>query len=141
MEVLAQHLTSLVLQNKEASVRYSQFYGFERNVEHLFYQEASATGFLSVCSTLNESVKGSRLGVLVRTHASHQDPPIWPGVDSQTQGYTWVKFAVGAPLFYERLFSLYHSFPLSSKTKSQHRQIQIQSVYGGRIATLWRCHH
>lgn len=83
MELLAQHLISLVLENKEAAVRYSLFYGFEKKVEHLFHQESSVTGLLSVCLTL------SNVGALVRAFA--------------LTNVTWVEFVVGFPLCYERL--------------------------------------
>lgn len=109
MELLAQHLTSLVHENKEASVRYSQFYGFERKVEHLFHQESSATGLLSVCLTL------SNVGALVRAFA-----PLLCDLGLIPRLRVIRGLSLLLVLCYERLYTLYHSFPLSSKTKTQH---------------------
>ena len=39
-----------------------------------------------------------------------------PGFDSRIRRHMWVEFVVGFPLRFERFFSGYSSFPLSSKT-------------------------
>ena len=57
---------------------------------------------------------GSRVGVVVRVLASHQcDPGLIPGPGIIIM---WVEFVVGSLLCYERFFSGYSGFPLSSET-------------------------
>ena len=45
-------------------------------------------------------------------------PPMWLGIDSQTQGNMWVEFVVGSLLCSKRFFSGYSGFLLSSKTNT-----------------------
>ena len=55
-------------------------------------------------------------------------PPMWPGFDSQTGQQMWVEFVVGFRPCFERFFSEYSAFPLSSKTNISKFQFNLNTV-------------
>ena len=63
--------------------------------------------------TCDTQSRGSRVGAVVRALASHQCVP--RSHDSRTRRHMWVEFVVGYLLCFERFFSGYSGFPLSSK--------------------------
>ena len=65
-------------------------------------------------------------------------PPVWPRFKSQRRLHMWVEFVVGSLLCFERFFSGYSGFPLSSKTNSYKFHLDQES--GRRRITLWRCY-
>ena len=52
----------------------------------------------------------------LRSGESARLPPMCPGFDSRTRRHVWVGFIVDSLLCFERFFSGYSGFPLSSKT-------------------------
>ena len=76
---------------------------------------------------LNLSILRSRNGVVVRAFAPHPGlPPKWPGFDSPTRRHMWVEFVVGSRPCFERLFSGYSGFPLTSKTNISKFQLNLE---------------
>ena len=71
-----------------------------------------------------------------RSGESARLPPMCPGFDSRTRRHMWVEFVVGSLPCFERFFSGYSGFPLSSK--NQHFQIPIRSgIVKHFIMSLW----
>ena len=63
-----------------------------------------------------------------RSGESARLPPMCPGIDSPTRRHMWVEFVVGSLLRFERFFSGYSGFPLSSKTNTSKFQFDLETV-------------
>ena len=53
---------------------------------------------------------------------------MWPGFDSRSRCHMWVEFVVGSRPCFERFFSGYSGFPLSSKTNIYRFQFDPDTV-------------
>ena len=73
-----------------------------------------------------------------RSGESTRLPPMWPGFKPRRQRNMWVEFVVGSLLCFERFFSGYTGFPLSSKTNISKFQFDQES--GGWRTTMWMCY-
>ena len=73
-----------------------------------------------------------------RSGESARLPPMWPGFKSRRQRHMWVEFVVGSLLSFQRFFSGYSGFPLSSKPNIS--QFQFDQESRRRRATLWMCY-
>ena len=65
---------------------------------------------------------------------------MWPGFKSQYRCHMWVEFLVGSLVCYERFFSGYSGFPLSSKTNVWWTKFQFDQESGRRRTTMWMCY-
>ena len=55
-------------------------------------------------------------------------PPMWPGLKSQHRSHMWVEFVVGSLPCYERFFSGYSGFSLSSKANCFKFQFNLEDM-------------
>jgi len=66
-------------------------------------------------------IKGKSWGIAIislrEQGESARLPPMCHGFDSQTRCHTWVEFVVGSLVGFQRFFSEYSGFPLSSKNQ------------------------
>ena len=86
-----------------------------------------------ICS-LKEGSKGWCSGESPRL------PPMWPGFKFQHWCHMGVEFVVGSLVCFERFFSGYSGFPLSSKTNIWWTKFQFDQESGRRRTTMWTCY-
>ena len=63
-----------------------------------------------------------------RSGESTRLSPMWPEFDSRTRSHMWVEFVVGSRPSFERFFSGYSGFPLSTKINTSKFQFDLESV-------------